>query len=163
MVKTITSGVHPQKVSEARYIFPSSSAIIGMKKYIELDFLKDKIYYALEDEKKIELPSNEFISEVLTQLEIEGLEERCLLQVDLNKNTTDVAISLESDNGQELLNIIYLDKDGIFTDEVSSLTKQAFVLGYTQGIINLRAKQQNGNTTHMRSFCSAATYLVEHL
>jgi hypothetical protein len=162
-IKTVVNGEHPQKVSEAKYIFPSSSAVFGMKKYIELDFLKDKIYYALKEESVIELPSNEFISEVLTQLEIEGLEERCLLQVDLAKDTTDISISLESDNGQETLDILYLDKDGIFTDEVSALTKQAFVLGYTQGIINLRAKQQNGNTVHMRSFCSAATYLVEHL
>lgn len=162
-IKTVTGSEHPQKVSEARYIFPASSSIYGMKKYIELDFLNDKIYYALKDVSKVELPSDEFVSEVLSQFKIEGLEDRCLLHVDLKKDTTELAISLESDNGQEHLNILYLDKDGVFTDEVSALTKQVFILGHTQGIINIRGKQQNGDVVHMRSFCSVATYLVEHL
>jgi hypothetical protein len=136
-----------------------------MKKYLELNYLTDKIYIGVDKSRKLEVPSNEFVLEVLNQFDVvdSGLLDRCLVQINIDEEPVSIEYALDSSNGGELLEVLYLDNDGTFSDGISPMTRKAFFMGHMQGVVSLRVKTKNNAQKYLRSYCSSSTYLLEHL
>jgi hypothetical protein len=164
-ISDFITGTHPKKVSAGKYQVFRNASIQGMKKYLELNYLTDKIYIGVDKSRKLEVPSNEFVLEVLNQFDVvdSGLLDRCLVQINIDEEPVSIEYALDSSNGGELLEVLYLDNDGTFSDGISPMTRKAFFMGHMQGVVSLRVKTKNNAQKYLRSYCSSSTYLLEHL
>ncbi|MCF8058075.1 MAG: hypothetical protein K9K67_02170 [Bacteriovoracaceae bacterium] len=162
-IMNILNEKNPRKVAPGEYVLTSPYRIKGSRSYIELEYLSDSIFVGLDDDKEIELPSNEFIAEVLRSFNMDGLNQECLVQVNLKGSIKDIKILGETFRGPAVFDFSYLDKDGVFSSEISPLTEKLFLLGNEEGIYNLKVEYESGKTDFIRTYCSPSTYLLEQL
>ena len=103
---------------------------------------------------------------VLDSFNLENLDKRCMIQVNLKNAPSEVFIDGDSSLGPIALETRFLDKEGIFESEVENLnelTDQIFILGDHQGTIYIRINYINGQTDTLQTICSADDYLIEQL
>ena len=103
---------------------------------------------------------------VLDSFNLESLDKRCLIQINLKNAPLEVLIDGDSSFGPIDLETQFLDKEGVFESDVENLnelTDQIFILGDLQGIINLRINYINGQADTLQTICSADDYLIEQL
>lgn len=162
-IKYFNRNIKATQEASNMYKMKMPSHILGMRKYLELSHIGDTIYVGIWDHDTLEIPSRDFIENVMGALEIDNLQGRCLIQVNLKKELKNMTVSGDTIRGPMNIQHYYLDKDGTMTDEVSELAKKAFYVGDHQGIINVRMDYLDGTREYLQSFCSDETYLIEHL
>lgn len=135
----------------------------GTREYLELTHLKEPIFLGKWDQRKAEIPSNRFISEVLGFFDVDQLEGMCIVQINLEKEASEIFI--EGDTGSNSLHFrpLYLDKDGLISEEINEMSNKVFILGEGQGMFNLKIKYLDHTEDYLQTFCSNGTYLVEQL
>ncbi|ATH09435.1 hypothetical protein BIY24_16245 [Halobacteriovorax marinus] len=136
---------------------------LGMRKYLELKHLGESIYAGYQDNKSIHVPSREYLNYVLDTFKIGDLQDRCLIQVNFDKNIVDMRVASESYKGPIGIETLYLDKDGMFNTEASDFAKKVFMIGDTTGTINLEVEYSDQSKDYIQTFCSSNTIIVEQL
>lgn len=157
------SGDRAQRVAPGKYVLNTPWKIKGSRSYFELGYLDDSIFVGLDSDKNLELPSLEFISEVMRSFQLDGLNSECLLQLNIAKPIREAQISGESERGPTAYDQSFLDEDGVFSSELSPLSRKLFVLGNEEGIYNIRIKYEDGSSDYLRTYCSPSSYLLEQL
>ncbi|MBG08763.1 MAG: hypothetical protein CME68_08395 [Halobacteriovoraceae bacterium] len=155
-----------RKIGLNRYEFKTNLTEKGKREYLRLDYYEKNLYLGFGNETKITIPSRGFIERVLESFNLEGLEKRCLIQVNLKNAPLEVFIDGDSSLGPIDLETRFLDKEGVFESDVENLnelTDQIFILGDLQGTINARINYINGQTDILQTICSADDYLIEQL
>jgi hypothetical protein len=137
--------------------------VMGMRKYFEFTHLGETVYLGTWNKEEVEVPSRDFIENVMASMEIETLKGRCLLQLNLEKEVRDIKIGGDSVKGPMNLDYAYLDQDGTMSQEVSELVQKAFFIGELQGLINIEVDYLDNTKEYVQTFCSDETYLVEQL
>jgi hypothetical protein len=145
------------------YQYKRPKMMLGMRKYLELKHLGESIYLGHWDKRKAEVPSRDYIEYIMNTLDIESLNTRCLIQVNLKKKMTDFLTSGETAKGAMNLEVAYLEKDGMFNDEVTDLTTKAYLVGDMQGVVSAKISYEDGTVDYLQSYCSEDTFLVEQL
>ena len=133
---------------------------------MRLDYFEKSLYLGFGHEGKITVPSKDFMYMVLESFNLENLEKRCLIQINLKNAPLEVFVDGESSLGPIDLETRFLDKEGVFESDVENLnelTDQVFILGDLQGTINARINYINGQTDILQTICSADDYLIEQL
>jgi hypothetical protein len=136
---------------------------IGSRKYIEFNHLGNEIFLGTWNKKKVELPSRDYIEEMLRVFKFTDLTRKCLVQINASKGIESVNIEGSASNGFLNLEKLYLDKDGTFGDEPTELTEKIFIAGLKQGSISMKIKYLDTSVDYLQSFCSDETYLIEQL
>ena len=136
---------------------------LGMRRYIEFSHLEEVIYVGVGDNTEIELPSSEFIVNLLEANNMSGMEGRCVVQINLKRPLLKVTSIGESSRGPMSLDRFYLEKNGSLSEEETPLSTKLFILGDQQGIINVKVEYQDKTTDYLQTFCSPETYLLEQL
>lgn len=157
------SGEKATKTAPGKFVLKTPWKIKGSRSYFELAYMKDSIFVGLDSDTALELPSLEFISEVMRAFQMDGMNSECLLQMNIQKPIRDILMSGESDRGPTAYDLSYLDEDGVFSSELSPLTRKLFVLGNEEGIYNVQIKYEDGSSDYLRTYCSPSTYLLEQL
>jgi len=136
---------------------------LGMRRYIEFSHMDETIYVGVGDNTSVELPSSDFIVNLLEANNMSGMEGKCVIQVNLEKELLNVVVNGESSRGPMALDKFYLEKNGSLSEEETPLSTKVFVLGDHQGIINIKINYQDKTTDYLQTFCSPETYLLEQL
>lgn len=136
---------------------------LGMRRYIEFSHMDETIYVGVGDNTSVELPSSDFIVNLLEANNMSGMEGKCVIQVNLGKELQNVTVNGESSRGPMALDKFYLEKNGSLSEEETPLSTKVFVLGNHQGIINIKINYQDRTTDYLQTFCSPETYLLEQL
>lgn len=157
------SGEKAEKQAPGEYIFKTPWKIKGSRSYFELGYLNDSIFVGLDRDASLELPSLEFIGEVMQAFQMDGINRECLLQLNMKKSIREIKLNGESDRGPTAYDLSYLDEDGVFSSELSPLSKKLFVLGNEEGIYNIKVLYEDGTSDYLRTYCSPSTYLLEQL
>jgi len=152
-----------KKVAPGEYLFSTPWKIKGARSYFELAYMEDSIFVGIDGDKNLELPSTDFIGEVLRSFNMDGLNQECLVQINLEEPIKEIKILGESFRGPSVFDHAYLDKDGVFSAELSPMTEKLFLLGSEEGIFNLKIEYESGLTDYLRTYCSPSTYLLEQL
>jgi len=162
---TFVGNHHPNKISSNKYSLNIPWSLKGNRTYIEVNHLSSSIFVGIDDSKKLELPSTEFVQEILRSLNLEELNNReCLVQLNFaNKEVVDVKVRGESALGPMTYEHSYLDKDGVFTRFLSPMTRKLFILGNEEGILPIQVEYSDGKKDYLRTYCSPGTYLLEQL
>ncbi|TNF27949.1 MAG: hypothetical protein EP319_10130 [Deltaproteobacteria bacterium] len=136
---------------------------LGMRKYLAFSHMKETVYVGIGDNSEVELPSSDFIVNLLEANSMSGMEGKCVIQVNLRKELLSVKANGESARGPMALDKFYLEKNGSLSEEETPLSTKVFILGDHQGIVNLKIEYQDKQTDYLQTFCSPETYLLEQL
>lgn len=162
-IVNVEDGKNPEKVAPGQYVLKTNWSIKGTRTYVELGHLDDSIFVGIDGDKKLELPSLEFVRELLTNFRLDSLNNECVLQVNFSQKVKNVQVFGENARGPAVFDLSYLDKDGIFTPELSPLTEKLLLLGNEEGIFNVFVEYENGAQDYLKSFCTTSAYLLEQL
>jgi hypothetical protein len=165
-VSSITSfldDANPIKVSGSSYEIKVPWSVKGMRNYFRFNYLEDDLYVGVDRDQNIELPSKEFIGEILRSFNMESLSAECVLQMNFSETVSEIQIQAENDKGPANFDHTYLDRDGVFTPEISSLSEKFFAIGYEEGIFSIKITYEDGRSDFLRTYCSPTTYLLEQL
>lgn len=136
----------------------------GFRKYIDLFYDGQKIFVGSWDgEKNVEVPSRDFVSLIFNYYNVDELDGRCLVQVNLSEPVKDIKMEGETSRGPMNIDVSYLTKNGEMRDESTEQTNKFFVLGEGQGVINYKVEYLDGSIDIQQTYCSDKTYLVEQL
>ena len=164
-MKTFVGNMNPSKVASAKYVLNVPWATKGSRTYVEVNHLNSPIFVGLDGNNKLELPSLEFVQEILRSFSIDELHSNeCLVHLNFdNKEVVNVKVRGESSQGPMTYEQSFLDKDGVFTKYVSPMSNKLFILGNEEGIFPIEVEYSNGKKDYLRTYCSPGTYLLEQL
>lgn len=152
-----------QKSALNSYEVYSPQRPVGVRNYYEFNHLDNTIFAGSWGGGTIELPSSEFMREILSKFNLNSLEGSCLIQINLKNSPTEYLSNGETGIGPMNLNTLFLDKDGVFSDEINEWSSKILILGERKGMIGLKVKYLNEKVDFLNTFCSPNTYLVEQL
>ena len=152
-----------EQIGPGRYDLSVNVLPLGTRKYMELNHLSSPIYLGRWDADNIVVPSEEYIGKIIEGLGFEDLSGMCLIQVNFDKPIAD--INIEGSNGQEYIpiNKAYIDGEGTFTEEVTTLTKKGFFVSDQTGVVSIRISYEDGKKDFFNSYCADSLYIIEQL
>lgn len=170
-VKEFATNNTAKKLNNHTYKTNFNKTLLGARKYLELTHQAEPLFVGFKDQSNLEIPSESFMRYILSKFEDSNLGNRCLIQVNLNKEALKVDVAGESVGSSLMTSTQILDADGKFYDSVGPKSRKIIVLGENQGApdyaqdskINFKITYQDGTVQYLGSYCSPNTYLVEQL
>lgn len=170
-VKEFATNNTAKKLNNHTYKTNFNKTLLGARKYLELTHQAEPLFVGFKDQSNLEIPSENFMRYILSKFEDSKLGNRCLIQVNLNKEALKVDVAGESVGTSLMTSTQILDADGKFYDSVGPKSRKIIVLGENQGApdyaqdskINFKITYQDGTVQYLGSYCSPNTYLVEQL
>ena len=159
----VETGEPLDKQAPGKYVLNREWSIRGTRAYMEVGHLDDSLFVGVDGDKKVELPSLEFVREILTSFSLESLNNECVIQMSFSSQVKDIRVFGENARGPAVYDTNYLDKDGVFSPDLSPLTEKAMVIGNEEGIFNIYVEYENGAQDYLRTFCTPGAYLLEQL
>ncbi len=160
-LKILNSDFSGKNVGINRYEYFQPTIPTGTRKYFELNHQNETLFMGIWNNLRVELPDRNLRTQILYQLNLKGLQESCLIQVNFSKPVAEFKANGEgNDNGLDV-EIYYLGKDGLISSEVVENTTKAFILGNLPGVVNSAVKYLDGTKDFFLSPCSQNSYLVE--
>lgn len=169
--KRFVTGKTGKKISQNAYRFKFNEDNFAARRYFELTHLSEPVFVGTKTNTKLEIPSESFMRYVLSRLDNSGLQNRCIVQVNLKKVIRSADVGSESVEDTLLTSVQTLDADGQFYDTPSDKTQKLVIMGESHapaeispdGKINLKIQYVDGTTEYLSSYCSPNTYVVEQL
>lgn len=170
-VKVFATDIVGKKINNHTYKINFGKSHLGGRQYLELSHQKEPVFVGLQNNKNVAVPSERFMSYILSNFEGSTLGNRCLVQVNLSKPVSKVDVGSESVGSNLLTYTQMLDRDGKFYESVSDKTEKVVIVGENQsgdstnkdGRINIKIEYVDGSNEFVNSYCSPNTYLVEQL
>ncbi len=131
------------------------------REYLHLDYANQKFLVGLWKTPKIILPSENFLENLFEFLEVDSLDNRCLLQLNLPKEAKDFLVDFKGSSGPDFFRNFFLDKTGQFSEEISPETKKIFILSERPGIFSFKVFYYTGEIDYFSSHCLEGAYLLE--
>ncbi len=170
-VKEFATNKTATKINNHTYETNFGKVLLGSRKYLELSHQSEPLFVGFREQTTLEIPSENFMRFILSKFAGSNLGNRCLVQVNLNKEALKVDVAGES-VGQGLVTYTQvLDADGKFYDSVGPKSRRVIIMGENQGSpdyamdskINVKVSYQDGTVQYLGTYCSPNTYLVEQL
>jgi hypothetical protein len=170
-VKIFSTSISAKKINNHTYKMAFGSSNLAGRRYLELNHQSEPVFVGIRDNNNITVPSENFMSFILSKVEGRKLGNRCLVQVNLNKIANNVDVASESIGQSLMTSTQMLDSDGKFYDSLSAKTNKIIIIGEGQASsdisldskINIKIKYEDGSVQFLNSYCSPNTYLVEQL
>ncbi len=159
--KILNSEYMGKNVGINRYEFFRPAIPTGSRKYFELTHQDESLFMGIWNSPKVELPNNDFKSQVLYQLNLKGLLESCLIQTNFTKPVSEFKAYGDGNDGGLDVEVYYLGNDGLIGNEIVENTTKAFILGNLPGMVSGAVKYLDGTKDFFLSPCSQNSYLVE--
>ena len=151
------------QIGPSRYDFSIGSIPTGTRKYVEFNHLSAPIYLGRWEAKSVSIPSEDYISFFLKTMEIEDLTGLCLVQVNFKDRVKKLNVEGKDGVNYIPLDFIYMDGEGLFSEELSPLAVQGFILSDQVGVLSMEVQYESGMRDYLNSYCSSSTYLIEQL
>lgn len=170
-VTEFTQDPRAEKLSLNTYNLAVGSLSYGSRLYLELAHQSEPIFVGMGDNRKVNIPSEDYIRLILKNFPEGKLNTRCMVQVNLSKKAVEVFHQAEGVEDALMTSSQMVDKDGSFHNSLSGKTEKVFIQGEYQGnskadpngVIHIKIKYVDGTSDYLKTFCSPNTYLVEQL
>jgi hypothetical protein len=162
-IKLFSSNIFPRKEGLNDYIYDDLFTPHGVRRYYELAHLTFNLYMGREKHRKVEIPDEQYVSEVMRNFNINKLEGRCLVQFNFSKHLKEYTLNAMNDGHSMYTEELLLGRDGVFYDLVLENTEKLFVLGDKPGVMNIKFEFLDNTSQYVESFCSSDAYLVEQI
>lgn len=154
--------ISPRKESLNEYTIRRNDSLVAVRKYLELNHHEAPMFIGYSDNKKLTLPSMDYVNTIKNELNI-TLDRECLIQINLKKDIYNIQMHGEAINGPLSYEGKYLGNDGYFTDLINGNSKKLFIVGMEPGIVSLHIEYADQSSEYFQTFCSEGSYLVEQL
>jgi hypothetical protein len=170
-VKQFATDKTAKKINDHTFVTEFNKVQLGSRMYLELNHLEEPIYVGFKENLSLDIPSENFIRNILNKSEKGAPGNRCLIQVNLTRKATRVDIGSES-VGESLRTFHQmLDSDGKFYDSLGAKSEKIIIVGENQANgssildskINLKITYEDDSVQYFGSYCSPNTYLIEQL
>jgi hypothetical protein len=170
-VKVFAKNIFAKKLSQNTYKLNIGASHLAGRRYVEIGHHLEPVFVGIRDNNKVTIPSENFMSFILSKIEGSRLGSRCLVQINLTKKVQKFEVGSESVASSVMTYNQVLDSDGMFYDSISDKSKKIIIIGESQASsnispdakINLKIDYTDGSTQYLSSYCSPNTYLVEQL
>lgn len=152
-----------KKIALNTYEVKAPSIVDGMRKYLEIKNLGIPMFIGSYNNYNLEVPSKDFIGKVFEMANLNTLNERCMVQINLKKQIDDIKIGGKNLAGEMFIQKMFLDAEGNFSEENFELAEKIFISGDMEGVINAKLEYSDGSSEILKTFCSQGSYLVEQL
>ncbi len=163
LIFVFNTGINAKKHTLSSYELKMPAMISGSRKYVELKHLSDSVFVGTDSKFEIEIPSNEFIVKVLQENQINSIKEKCIVQVNLSKDLSNLTVNGKNHQGEMYTEVLALDEDGAFSKTEFESAEKVFILGDMEGMFNAKLEYSDGSSQFLKTFCSTGTYIVEQL
>lgn len=136
---------------------------VAMRKYHELTHLRESIFIEYNENHDIEVPSREFITDLLRTFEQDGLDSNCLVQINFGETISKVEFEDDTQYNTNNIDALFLDADGKMGKDANPASKKLFMSGIDQRTISVKVNYINGKEEVFNTFYNPDTYLVEQL
>jgi hypothetical protein len=153
------------KLTLNSYEFSDEMQKSDTQNYFEVKKGEMDLFFGFKNNSKVILPSISYQDEMMKVLGLKNPEESCVIQINLkdNKNLSSVRHLAYTTDGVESFNLVALDKDGSFGEDISDTTTKVFLKGDRQGSVKIEFKYTDDYVESLQTFCSQGVYLVEQL
>lgn len=158
--KLFNNGNSSDRLSQNLYRFDNASYFEGDKLFYFAK-LEENLVFATAETNEINLPSLSYQKEISKILDSKS--EDCIVQLNVPEKLDAIEINFSGNTINQSYEMISLDREGVFSKEVSELTKKIFITGQNEGLFEINLIYQNGKSKTINSFCAEKTYLVEQL
>jgi hypothetical protein len=162
-VRVFNTNITAKKSALNVYELKMPSMLLGSRKYLEVKYQGNSVFVGTQNDKKIEIPQIDFIKKVLEFNQVSSLDERCLVQVNLTKEVSDIKTAGKNATGDMFVETSFLDVEGKMNKEGPELAEKLFIMGEQEGIMSLFVNYTDGTSEALKTFCSNNTFLVEQL
>ncbi len=132
------------------------------RKYLMLSHLSYPIFVGYNKINKLFIPSSNFIKNIVNNFGYSDIDSRCIIQINLNERPIDIYINGRSIMGTMDYDIMYLDNDGVFSSSISSISKNIFISGDSEGLFGIKIDYKD-SSDFIQPVCSLSSYIVEQL
>jgi hypothetical protein len=153
------------KLTLNSYEFSDEMQKSDTQNYFEVKKGEMDLFFGFKNNSKVILPSISYLDEMMKVLGLKNPQESCVIQINLkdNKNLSSVRHLAYTTDGVESFNLVALDKDGSFGEDISDTTTKVFLKGDRQGSVKIEFKYTDDSVESLQTFCSQGVYLVEQL
>jgi hypothetical protein len=170
-VKQFATDKTAKKINDHTFVTEFNKIQLGSRKYIELNHLEEPLFVGFKENQNLDIPSENFIRNILSKSEKSGFGNRCLIQLNLTRKATRVDIGSESVGESLKTYHQMLDSDGKFYDSLGAKSEKIIIVGENQASgstipdskINVKITYEDDSVQFVGSYCSPNTYLVEQL
>ena len=162
-ISVFNTDIRPTKEALNRFEVEFPPQPLGMRHFLELNHLGGSLFVGLEENKDLEVPSQDFIDNIFKVHGLHDFDKQCLVQLNFSKKIQDFLVDGDTGHGAMSFRKTFLEKDGVFSEEASEISDKAFLIGEFSGVFNIKIVYQDDTTKYLQSFCSESTYLVESL
>jgi len=163
LIKYFNRDVNAKNLALNHYEINTPYLPYGSRYYYKLEHISDDMFVGSWDLEDLYIPSREFIVQVFNSLEIEELEGRCLIQLNLSSKPRTIEVDSRSGDGSINFDVTFLDSMGLFSGDVTPITKKVFIIGEGQGVIDLKVNYLDGEADFIQTYCNGDIYLIEQL
>lgn len=133
------------------------------RSYFRIRDRQGDIYVGVSSDKEIEVPNYEFIEIVKEKFNINSLEGKCLVQLNIKKELASISVGGKNKLGEMYIETLFLDKEGSFLVEDQGLSEKIFILGDMEGVVSAKLEYANGSVQNLKSLCAENNFMIEQL
>jgi hypothetical protein len=171
MVKIFATQKSAKKLNSNTYKLNFAATHLGGRRYIELNHLTEPVFMGMRNNNSLIVPSENFIKFIISNFEDRQLGNKCLVQVNLDREIRKFEVGTESVGASVVAHAQALDSDGKFYDSVTDKTRKLIIMGESMTAdnlssdakINIKIEYTDDSHQYLSSYCSPNTYLVEQL
>lgn len=162
-IKLLSSNNTIKKISTNKVSYKAPSTLNTQKNYLEIKKESTTFIGVSGEESEINLPSQREKEMILTEFGVSDLQNMCLIQINGSEDIQQLRVGGPSDVGEVYTQVLYADREGNLSQEISEWTNKAYILGDRVGVLNIQAEYSNGAVKMTNSYCSNDIYIVENL
>lgn len=152
-----------KKLSLNKVSFKTIDALNTQKNYLEIKNESTSFVSVNEATGEIIVPAEREKQMIMREFQVTDLANSCLIQVNTQEDIVDFKVGGPADIGEVYTQILYADREGNLSTEVSEWTNKVYVLGDRMGVLSIQVEYSNGAKRMTNSYCSNDSYLVENL
>lgn len=152
-----------KKLSLNKLSFKTIDALNTQKNYLELKNESTTFVSINEATSEVVVPAEREKQMIMREFQLADLANSCIIQVNTTEDILGFKVGGPADIGEVYTQIIYADREGNLSTEISEWTNKAYILGDRMGVLNIQAEYSNGAKKMANTYCSNDSYLVENL
>ncbi len=162
-VKLFASKNPVRKISLNKISVKLEDSMSTQKNYLETKNGSKSFVSINPTRREIVVPTEREKQTIMKEFQVQSLENSCVIQVNTDQDMLGIKLGGPADQGEVFTQLLFQDRDGNISNEVTEWTNKVYILGDRAGILNIQIEYQSGARAITNSYCNSDTYVVENL
>lgn len=161
-VKLLSSKNQVRKISTNKIMFKTQETLSTQKNYLEITKESPVFVGVTGDELEIQVPTQREKELIMTEFGLNSLEQGCIIQINSGQDIQNLKVGGPAEVGEVFTQVLFGDKEGNLSTEISEWTNKAYIYGDRTGVMNIQVEYSSGGKRMTNTYCSNDVYLLEN-